>query len=199
MKTSAGLLMFRRGRARTRSRSCSHIRAGPSFATRTTAPGPSPKVSSSADEEALACARREFREETGIEPGDAVLIALGEVRQKGGKRVLAWAFEAPPGELDLTTLPAEQHVRARVAPEERQASELSGGRQARVLHAGGGQRKDPRGADRVPGQTAEVALARSADRQPDGSGLQVALAQVRFEVPRVERLAGRALQDLVAR
>ena len=52
------------------------------------------------DEEAEAAARREFTEETGwtIE-GD--LKPLGEIRQPGGKRVLAFAVQA---ELDPATL-----------------------------------------------------------------------------------------------
>ncbi len=42
-------------------------------------------------EEELAAAKREFREETGLNPtGD--LIPLGSVRHKGGKVVKAWAF-----------------------------------------------------------------------------------------------------------
>ena len=44
-------------------------------------------------EDALACAMREFREETGCAPSGP-FAPLGEVRQKSGKRVSAWAFEA---------------------------------------------------------------------------------------------------------
>jgi len=36
------------------------------------------------------CARREFREELGVDCPVQELIALGEVVQSGGKRVLAW-------------------------------------------------------------------------------------------------------------
>jgi len=43
-------------------------------------------------EDALCCARREFKEETGHEAtGD--FIGLGEVRQAGGKVIKAWAVE----------------------------------------------------------------------------------------------------------
>ena len=43
-------------------------------------------------------ARREFEEETGHPiPADAELLPLGEITQKGGKRVVAWAVE---GDLD---------------------------------------------------------------------------------------------------
>jgi predicted NUDIX family NTP pyrophosphohydrolase len=48
-------------------------------------------------EEALDVARREFAEETGFTPPPGEPIALGEIRQKGGKIVEAWALE---GELD---------------------------------------------------------------------------------------------------
>jgi predicted NUDIX family NTP pyrophosphohydrolase len=43
-------------------------------------------------EDPLAAACREFEEETGIAPHPPFL-ALGEIRQKSGKRVTAWAFE----------------------------------------------------------------------------------------------------------
>ena len=43
-------------------------------------------------ENVLIAAQREFTEETGIEP-QPPFIDLGEIKQKGGKRVHAWAFE----------------------------------------------------------------------------------------------------------
>lgn len=49
------------------------------------------------EDDPLAVARREFAEETGHPPPDGEPIALGEIRQKGGKRVEAWALE---GDLD---------------------------------------------------------------------------------------------------
>ena len=60
-----------------------------------------PKGEPAEGEEMLATARREFREETGIDPGEAPLIPLGEVKQKAGKTVHAWAFES---DCDPTTL-----------------------------------------------------------------------------------------------
>lgn len=49
-------------------------------------------------EELVAVALREFEEETGHPiPGDPDLIDLGEIRQKSGKVVVAWAVE---GDLD---------------------------------------------------------------------------------------------------
>jgi predicted NUDIX family NTP pyrophosphohydrolase len=50
-----------------------------------------------ADEEPYCAARREFVEELGIAPPDCEALPLGEIRQKAGKRVLAWALA---GDLD---------------------------------------------------------------------------------------------------
>ncbi len=50
-----------------------------------------PKGEIEPDEDLLAAARREFKEEIGLEP-DGEWIDLGSVRQKGGKIVHAWAF-----------------------------------------------------------------------------------------------------------
>ncbi|HXG40286.1 MAG TPA: NUDIX domain-containing protein, partial [Candidatus Limnocylindrales bacterium] len=58
-----------------------------------------PKGEIEPGDDPLAVARREFREETGHEP-PAETVALGEVRQKGGKVVVAWAAE---GDLDPAT------------------------------------------------------------------------------------------------
>src|SRR6185437_12798861 len=50
----------------------------------------------------LQAAFREFEEEIGISPQPASeLLALGEVRQAGGKVVTAWAFE---GDCDETSI-----------------------------------------------------------------------------------------------
>jgi predicted NUDIX family NTP pyrophosphohydrolase len=48
-------------------------------------------------DELVDVARREFFEETGQAPPKGPMIELGEVRQKGGKIVTAWAVE---GDLD---------------------------------------------------------------------------------------------------
>ena len=45
-------------------------------------------------------ARREFKEETGQDLPDGPMVELGEIRQKSGKVVLAWAVE---GDLDPAT------------------------------------------------------------------------------------------------
>ncbi|MFR9727906.1 NUDIX domain-containing protein [Saccharopolyspora sp. MS10] len=60
-----------------------------------------PKGEFGADEEPVAAALREFEEETGFRPGSEALIELGEVRQRGGKVVAAWAAE---GEFEVGSL-----------------------------------------------------------------------------------------------
>jgi predicted NUDIX family NTP pyrophosphohydrolase len=44
------------------------------------------------DEDPLAAARREFEEETGFK-ATGEFLNLGTIKQKSGKRVMAWAFE----------------------------------------------------------------------------------------------------------
>lgn len=51
-------------------------------------------------EDALACAKREFEEETGF-PVDGEFRALTPVKQSGGKTVHAWAVE---GDIDASML-----------------------------------------------------------------------------------------------
>lgn len=51
-------------------------------------------------EDLLIVARREFAEETGQLPPEGPMIELGDIHQKSGKRVLAWAVE---GDLDPET------------------------------------------------------------------------------------------------
>lgn len=60
-----------------------------------------PKGEFEEGEDGLACAIREFREETGCAPSPP-FASLGEVRQKSGKRVSAWGFQGDldPSELD---------------------------------------------------------------------------------------------------
>jgi predicted NUDIX family NTP pyrophosphohydrolase len=60
-----------------------------------------PKGEYEPDEPAWDAARREFREELGLEPPDGEAVPLGEVRQANGKIVTAWAVEA---DLDPATV-----------------------------------------------------------------------------------------------
>lgn len=52
-------------------------------------------------EDLLTTAYREFTEELGLAPPAGNPVPLGEVMQKGGKVVTAWAIE---GEVDLTAM-----------------------------------------------------------------------------------------------
>jgi predicted NUDIX family NTP pyrophosphohydrolase len=60
-----------------------------------------PKGEYEPDEDALACALREFEEETGTRLDAAELVDLGAVVQKAGKEVRAWAVR---GDLDPATV-----------------------------------------------------------------------------------------------
>jgi predicted NUDIX family NTP pyrophosphohydrolase len=60
-----------------------------------------PKGEVEAGQDPLAVALREFEEETGQRPPAGALVELGEVRQRGGKVVAAWAA---PGDLDPATV-----------------------------------------------------------------------------------------------
>jgi predicted NUDIX family NTP pyrophosphohydrolase len=89
-RTSAGLLMFRRNRGALEVLLVHP--GGPFFANKDDGAWTIPKGEARPDEDLLTRAQREFEEELGIKPGGR-WIALGSVKQKGGKIVHAWAFE----------------------------------------------------------------------------------------------------------
>ena len=70
---------------------------GPMWARRDLGAWSIPKGEYEPEEEPLAAARREFEEELGTAPPDGPVDDLGEIRQKSGKRVRAWALA---GDLD---------------------------------------------------------------------------------------------------
>ena len=70
---------------------------GPFWARRDEGAWSIPKGEYTGEEDPLLAARREFEEELGAAPPDGPAQDLGEVRQKGGKLVRAWAV---PGDLD---------------------------------------------------------------------------------------------------
>jgi predicted NUDIX family NTP pyrophosphohydrolase len=74
---------------------------GPFWARRDLGAWSIPKGEYVDGEEALAAARREFQEELGSAPPDGAAADLGEVRQKSGKLVRAWAIA---GDLDPATV-----------------------------------------------------------------------------------------------
>ena len=88
-KTSAGLLMYRRTENDVEVLLVHP--GGPFWKNKDLASWSIPKGEFVEGEEALAAARREFEEETGIAPVGE-MIPLGQLRQAGGKLVSAWAF-----------------------------------------------------------------------------------------------------------
>jgi predicted NUDIX family NTP pyrophosphohydrolase len=70
---------------------------GPFWARKDAGAWSIPKGEHGEDEEAQACARREFEEETGTALPPGALTELGAVRLRSGKLVAAWAAE---GDLD---------------------------------------------------------------------------------------------------
>src|SRR3954469_20021191 len=94
-KRSAGILLHRE---RDGAREVLLVPpGGPFWAKKDAGAWSIPKGEYEDGEDPRACALREFEEETGTAPPADALIDLGEVRQKSGKRVTAWAAE---GDLD---------------------------------------------------------------------------------------------------
>jgi predicted NUDIX family NTP pyrophosphohydrolase len=98
-ETSAGLLMVRR--SVTGLELLLGHPGGPFWAKRDDGAWSIPKGMLEPGEAPLVAARREFTEETSLPTPEGPFIALGEVRNASGKRVMAWAFE---GDCDPTKL-----------------------------------------------------------------------------------------------
>jgi predicted NUDIX family NTP pyrophosphohydrolase len=89
-KYSAGLLAYRR-KNNVLEVLLVHP-GGPFWAKKDIGAWSIPKGEYNPEEDPLSVAKREFHEETGIQP-DGVFIALGEQKQAGGKIVTIWALE----------------------------------------------------------------------------------------------------------
>jgi predicted NUDIX family NTP pyrophosphohydrolase len=100
-RRSAGILLYRRAGAGTVELLLAHP-GGPIFAKRDEGVWSIPKGEIDPGEDPWDVARREFEEETGHAAPAGPAIELGEITQKGGKVVVAWALE---GDLD----PANAH------------------------------------------------------------------------------------------
>ncbi|WEO98831.1 NUDIX domain-containing protein [Streptomyces sp. FXJ1.172] len=96
-KRSAGLLVFRHTDEGVEVL-LGHM-GGPLWAKKDTGAWTVPKGEYEPGEPAWEAARREFQEELGLAPPDGTAVPLGEVVQRNGKIVTAWAVEA---DLDLT-------------------------------------------------------------------------------------------------
>ena len=97
---SAGILLYRQGDDGRLEVLLVHP-GGPAWARRDRGAWSIPKGEYASDEDPLLAARREFEEETGAEPPASDALELGEIRQKSGKYVRAWALE---GDLDASTI-----------------------------------------------------------------------------------------------
>ena len=89
-KFSAGLLMFRKCDAEVQV-FLVHP-GGPFWKKKDEGAWSIPKGEYEAGEDPLAAAKREFQEETGINP-DGEFISLDRIKQPSGKVITAWAFE----------------------------------------------------------------------------------------------------------
>lgn len=107
MKKSAGLLMYRHDAGAALHVLLAHP-GGPFWQAKDEGAWTLPKGEYDESEQALAAAQREFIEETGF-PVTPPFIALGEVVQKSGKRITAWAFagECEPAALRSNTFEME--------------------------------------------------------------------------------------------
>jgi predicted NUDIX family NTP pyrophosphohydrolase len=101
-RRSAGILLFRLAAAGTPEVLLVHP-GGPFWVKKDPGVWSIPKGEYGEAEDPQACALRELEEELGSSPAidPEALIDLGEVRQKGGKIVRAWAAE---GDFDPATL-----------------------------------------------------------------------------------------------
>jgi predicted NUDIX family NTP pyrophosphohydrolase len=98
-KMSAAVLLYRRTTSGGIEILLAHP-GGPFWARKDEGAWSLPKGEYEPGEEPLAAAYREFREEVGSDPPAGAPLYLGEVKQPGGKKVVAWALE---GDLDVTS------------------------------------------------------------------------------------------------
>ena len=151
--SSAGILMYRRAGANLEVLLVHP--GGPYWRKKDEGSWSIPKGEIADGEDVEVAARREFMEETGIALS-GLLDPLGEIRQRGGKRVIAFAVE---GDVDVQSI-QKQHFRNRVAAEGWADAEFSRDRSRRVVRPAIGPCKDtrrPATASRSARRTRETA------------------------------------------
>ena len=154
--TSAGLLLFRE-RDGVLEVLLGHM-GGPFWARKDDGAWSIPKGELGDGEDPLAGARREFAEELGHAPPDGPVLELGEIRQRAGKRVIAFAIE---GDFDpARSSPGRSSCSGRRG---RGASSVPGGR--------------PRGVVRPAGRAGEGRAGASPAAGPAGAGALGACAR----------------------
>jgi len=99
MARSAGILLYRRREGAVEVLLVHP--GGPMWARRDAGAWSIPKGEHGPGEDPLAAARREFEEELGAAPPRDAVVDLGEVRQRSGKRVRAFALA---GDLDASAI-----------------------------------------------------------------------------------------------
>lgn len=99
MKTSAGILLYRRGEAGLEVL-IAHM-GGPFWERKDASAWSIPKGEMNEGENILEVAKREFEEELGSAPPPEPYLELGEVRQANGKRVVVFAVQ---GDLDAESI-----------------------------------------------------------------------------------------------
>ncbi|MEV7963621.1 NUDIX domain-containing protein [Oerskovia paurometabola] len=99
MVTSAGLLLYRVADDGAFEALLGHM-GGPLWARKDERAWTIPKGEHAPDEDPHDAAVREFTEELGSSPPDGPEVDLGEIRQRGGKTVRAWARRA---DFDVST------------------------------------------------------------------------------------------------
>lgn len=97
-KHSAGIVVYRK---KNDSVEVLLVHPGGPFWAKKTGPGgwSIPKGEFGEDEEPFEVAKREFQEEIGQPAPEGEFLELGEITQKGGKKVSAWAVEKDLGEV----------------------------------------------------------------------------------------------------
>ena len=104
-RRSAGIVLYRSGAAGIEVLLVHP--GGPFWAKKDAGAWSIPKGEYEDGEDPLACALREFEEETGTRLADDDVVELGSVRQKSGKQVTAWAVA---GDLDPATVRSNTFV-----------------------------------------------------------------------------------------
>jgi predicted NUDIX family NTP pyrophosphohydrolase len=101
MIRSAGLLIYRRRADGEIEVMLGHM-GGPYWARKDVAAWSIPKGQREEGEQAIDTARREFEEEIGQPPPEGDAVALGDVRQSGGRKIVeVWAIE---GDIDVSSI-----------------------------------------------------------------------------------------------
>jgi predicted NUDIX family NTP pyrophosphohydrolase len=107
MTRSAGLLLYRWSADGALEVMLGHM-GGPYWSRKDRAAWSIPKGQREQGEDGIEAARREFEEEIGRPPPAGEPVALGEVRQSGGRKIVeAWAIEADIDVAEIDSSPFE--------------------------------------------------------------------------------------------